>query len=118
MAARWTQNELSTLLQNLADGFHLNQMIPLIPNRTVGAIIRQSSRRNYRVETSKVDRLARFYYGVNRRRVTASNDLEVSINIVEPKLIIADKQIWRFRHSLAIISALSLASYICFRCIS
>ena len=83
MAALWTGRELSTLSQNLHDGFPVQQMMQLIPSRTEGAIIQKALEQNYRVETSRTDKITRFYYGVTRRRggqrIVATEDVQVSV---------------------------------------
>lgn len=67
MAARWTERELTTLSQNLVDGFSVPDMWELLHNRrTEGAIIQKALKHNFRIETS--DGITRFYHGVTRRR--------------------------------------------------
>lgn len=97
MAALWSSHELS-MLSNLSDGITLDQIMQFIPNRSAGAVIQQALKRNYRIETSKVDGIARFYQGVTRRRggrrMAATNNLQVAVEVptiqVEPPRIIVN----------------------------
>ena len=69
MATRWSTRELTTLSKNLVDGFPVQYMMRLIPHRSAGAIIKQAFRRNYyRIKTSKVDRITRFYSRTDGQR--------------------------------------------------
>jgi hypothetical protein len=69
MAAQWSTRELTTLSKNLVDGFPVQYMMRLIPHRSAGAIIKQASRRNdYRIKTSKADRITRFYNRIDGQR--------------------------------------------------
>lgn len=105
MAARWTQRELTTLVDNLSDGFPVQQMRELLHHRrTARAIMQQAWNRNYRTKTSTVDGITRFYHGVTRRRrdrqiITATEDVQVAVAVevpavhAEPQRIIANNGI-------------------------
>jgi hypothetical protein len=96
MAARWSKRELTTLSKNLVDGFPVQYMMRLIPYRSAGAIIKQASRRNdYRIKTSKADRITRFYSRRDRQK-----------NV--------HRFISKYGHPLMIVSATIVAFYIYF----
>lgn len=101
MAAKWTNDELTVLTQNLVDGFPVQRMKELIPSRESGGAIQLKAQGfDYGVTTSKVDGIKRFYAGLKHRqgevRVAATNDVEVPVAVevptiqVEPRRIIAN----------------------------
>lgn len=88
MASLWSERELSTLSQNLHDGFPINSMTVLIPTRGIGAIKQKAQDFGFGVTTSKEDGITRFYENI-KSRVRGANALseinEVSriINTIE-----------------------------------
>lgn len=67
MAARWTNNDTELMLNNLVDGFPVQQMMALFPNRSEGGIILKAQDFDFGIKTSKVDGITRFYVGLKSR---------------------------------------------------
>lgn len=74
MAARWSQDELNLLEQNLVDGFPVQRIKELIPTRELSAIIQKAQDFGFGITTSKEDGITRFYENI-RSRVRGANAL-------------------------------------------
>jgi hypothetical protein len=67
MGARWTNNDTELMLNNLVDGFPVQQMMALFPNRSEGAIRLKAQDFDYGIKTSKEDGITRFYADIKSR---------------------------------------------------
>jgi hypothetical protein len=88
MAAQWTDNELNTLAQNLADGLPAQRMENLIPDRSLTAIIKRAQDFDYGIKTSKEDGIIRFYADIKSRvryasASTGTDEVDSIINAIE-----------------------------------
>ncbi len=83
MAAPWNENENRILVENIVDGFPVQRMKDLIPDREIGGIKQKAQLLGYGVKTSKIDDMARFYSGINTRNrgsnVSTENDEPIGI---------------------------------------
>lgn len=89
MAAKWTDDELTVLTQNLVDGFPVQRMKELISSRERGGAIQLKAQDfDYGVTTSKVDGIKRFYADIKSRilrtrAVSEMDDVNHIVNTIE-----------------------------------
>lgn len=84
MAARWTNNDTELMLNNLVDGFPVQQMMALFPHRSKGAIKLKAQDFDFGIKTSKVDGITRFYVGLKSRtnHATALSEIDEVNSII------------------------------------
>jgi hypothetical protein len=100
MAAKWSQRELNMLAQNLVDGFPVQHMMALFPNRSEGAIKLKAQGFAFGVKTSNEDGVIRFYANIKSRvrhaNTLADIDENNSINaikVVQPSVTVPSNSI-------------------------
>lgn len=84
MAARWTENDTRLIIINLVDGFPVQQMMELFPNRSEGAIRLKAQDYDFGVTTSVEDGITRFYENIKSRvrNVNALSEIDEVNSIV------------------------------------
>jgi hypothetical protein len=101
MAARWSTRELTTLSKNLVDGFLVQRMMTLIPNRSDGAIKLKSQGFGFGVKTSNEDGATRFYTNIKSRVRHANaladideiNSIVSDIEVAQPNATVSSNSI-------------------------
>jgi hypothetical protein len=100
MAAKWSQRELNMLAQNLVDGFPVQHMMALFPNRSEGAIKLKAQGFAFGVKTSNEDGVIRFYANIKSRVRHANTLTDIdennsinAIKVVQPSVTVPNNSI-------------------------
>jgi hypothetical protein len=85
MSARWNNEENQLIANLLVDGVTVDSVHEQLPYRSIGALEKKALQLNYRTQTSRVDRIKRFYLGIaHRNRRPTEVTTEDDNNILEP----------------------------------
>ena len=92
MGARWTDNDTELIFNNLVDGFPVQYMMALFPDRSEGAIKLKAQEFGFGVKTSKVDGITRFYADIKSRVRHANTSIGIDevnsiINAIEASVL-------------------------------